>query len=249
MLDTADRGFIEIIESAPGPSPWYVLKRDLGLRCSKGELRWNEAEAPEGHIALQLQSLGGSHLALIDAYVTVTPLPEHGMALWHEVGLRYRHPTIRDSVRIAGIDLDGVEPLRDVSACVNRMIRDGQAYYVTGGEIGQIAIPRGLDAGEFPFEVPESFRSSPTRLVVVGGGPQRPPAIYEVKFGEGIVRSFPQTWIMSGEYDLKYQRLTRAAREPESGRIVVEGIRLGVAVLDEQGTGVDQWLVKHPYTA
>ena len=67
-------------------------------------------------------------------------------------------------------------------------------------------------------------------------------AIFAIDFAAGRVSVLPQRWYNEGPYDFTYQWITRVQREPATGRIVGEGIRLGYFRLDASGTQVEAWL-------
>jgi hypothetical protein len=52
----------------------------------------------------------------------------------------------------------------------------------------------------------------------------------------------PQKWFNGGKYDFGYQWITRVQRDPRTGQIVGEGIRLGNFLLDRSGTEIQEWL-------
>jgi hypothetical protein len=60
----------------------------------------------------------------------------------------------------------------------------------------------------------------------------------------GLVEVLPQKWFTAAQYDLGYQWITRAARDPESHRIVGDGIRIGSFLLEEDGCRLERWLQK-----
>jgi hypothetical protein len=51
-----------------------------------------------------------------------------------------------------------------------------------------------------------------------------------------MVHVLPRYWLVEGPFDLGYQWITGVTRDPSTGRIVGEGIRLSVFELDESGT-------------
>jgi hypothetical protein len=64
-------------------------------------------------------------------------------------------------------------------------------------------------------------------------GPERSDlALLLARPREGTARILPQDWFNAGGYDYGYQWVTRVARDPRTGRIHGDGIRIGPFVLD-----------------
>jgi hypothetical protein len=61
------------------------------------------------------------------------------------------------------------------------------------------------------------------------------------------VSVFRQTWFDSSKYDLGYQWPTRVSRDPSSGRVIGEGIRMGVFSLSESCNDIDEWLIQDSF--
>jgi hypothetical protein len=55
--------------------------------------------------------------------------------------------------------------------------------------------------------------------------------------GSGTLRLYPQDWFNDGRVDLGYQWVTRVARDPETGRIHGDGIRIDPFSLDDSMRG------------
>jgi len=72
-------------------------------------------------------------------------------------------------------------------------------------------------------------------------------AIFAFGFSENEVEVVPQDWFNNGAYDFGYQWITRVARDPETRRILGEGIRLGFFRLDATFRSVEEWLVNDPF--
>jgi hypothetical protein len=64
---------------------------------------------------------------------------------------------------------------------------------------------------------------------------------------DGTVDVVPQDWFNHGAYDFDYQWVTRVAREPGTGRIVGEGVRLSPFALDDSYRRVAEWLPTNPF--
>ena len=60
----------------------------------------------------------------------------------------------------------------------------------------------------------------------------------------GLVEVLPQRWFTAAQYRVGQQWITRAARDPESHRMVGECHGAGTFLLTEDGCGLERWLDK-----
>lgn len=89
-------------------------------------------------------------------------------------------------------------------------------------------------------------------LVLVDPPPEphrRPPSRADLRLWiihprNNSVEVIPQDWFNQADYDFGYQWVTRVARDPKTGRVVGEGIRLGAFVLDKTGRQIESWLIE-----
>jgi hypothetical protein len=103
-----------------------------------------------------------------------------------------------------------------------------------------------LEAGMHALEVPESFRAvdemlAPTSYTAVGRNDPTY-AIFVVYPQAELVEVLPQNWITGETYDVASHWITRAARDPETHRIVGELSRVGTFELADNGRDFSRWL-------
>ena len=96
------------------------------------------------------------------------------------------------------------------------------------------------------LEVPESFHAvdemlAPTSYTAVGRNDPTY-AIFVVYPQAELVEVLPQNWITGETYDVASHWITRAARDPETHRIVGELSRVGVFELADNGRDFSRWL-------
>jgi len=60
----------------------------------------------------------------------------------------------------------------------------------------------------------------------------------------GLVEVLPQKWFTPSQYKVGQQWITRAARDPESHRIVGECFGAGIFLLEEDGCRLERWIEK-----
>ena len=59
-----------------------------------------------------------------------------------------------------------------------------------------------------------------------------------IKCKESKFHIYPQEWFNKGKFDFDYQWVTKIGREPTSGEIVGEGVRIGSFVLSKDYSGI-----------
>jgi hypothetical protein len=71
--------------------------------------------------------------------------------------------------------------------------------------------------------------------------------VWVVDARSGTIDVIPQDWFSDGEFDFGYPWVTRIARDPETGRLVGEGIRMGFFRLDASNRAVERWESNEPF--
>lgn len=61
---------------------------------------------------------------------------------------------------------------------------------------------------------------------------------------QDLVFIYPQDWFNKADYDFGYEWITRVARDPKSGYIRGEGIRISDFILDDSNRQVKKYLRK-----
>ncbi len=69
---------------------------------------------------------------------------------------------------------------------------------------------------------------------VVAHGP-RNQAIWVMKPSENMIEVLPMDWWNHGDYDYGYEWASKIARDPKTGNVVGEGVRILPFLLDKSG--------------
>ncbi len=121
-----------------------------------------------------------------------------------------------------------------------------ERMYAATAPVAEFEVSTELAAGMHPLAVPEVFRTVDELLVPVNRKAMSPDdsalAIFVVYPQAGLVEVLPQEWITAEHYEMASQWITRAARDPESHRIVGELARRGTFELEENGRKLARWL-------
>jgi hypothetical protein len=133
--------------------------------------------------------------------------------------------------------------LRDVAGWFKR---SQDRVYSATAPLAEMEISSRLTAGKHPVEVPPEFRGI-DKLLLVGAYPAASNddaacAILVLHPRSGEVTVLPQTWFTANKFNIGYQWITRVTRDPQTGRIIGGGIRIGNFELTEDGMGLERWL-------
>ena len=235
-----------VLAAAPGPSPWYLRTGGPQLRVGLGALAWTSAGDREPFAGKTLlRAPSGAVLAIVDLYCYVRAFGERRFLVWFlgEDGEEGQ------TLSFHFYDAERLGPIADVTAACRAMKASGVRFHATGGEICRFAVPTSLPPGVSAMDFPEPVRGIGELLALgpstssEGGGL----CIFVLRPREGTVEIVPQDWFNRGQFDFGYQWVTRVARDPASGRVVGEGIRLGEFILDASMRQLAGWLHFDPF--
>jgi hypothetical protein len=185
-------------------------------------------------------------------YCYVKSLPEGRALIWHESG---RHPNatnLNPKIVFHLVRLSALTPLTHVDEISSEMKAQKQPVRYVDGDVIPFEQVTSLPEGSHRIVAPAAFQELPEILVLGDFGPPETSsnlwdrmarAIFAFDFKGGHVHVLPQKWFNEGGYDYGYQWITRVDRDPQSGRIVGEGIRLPPFRLDSSGQRVEEWLI------
>ena len=121
-----------------------------------------------------------------------------------------------------------------------------ERIYAATPPLAEFDVSTELEAGIHSLEVPVSFRAvdevlAPCNYKALEKSDPAS-AIFVVYPQAGLVEVLPQNWITQETYDIAKHWITRAARDPETHRIVGELSKAGVFELAENGRDFGRWL-------
>ncbi len=121
-----------------------------------------------------------------------------------------------------------------------------ERMYAATPPAAEFEVSAELEAGIYEIHVPVCFRTIDEVLapsVYPALGKNDPAfAIFVLYPQAGLMEVLPQNWITQMNYDLASHWITRAARDPDTYRIVGELARAGVFELAENGRDFVRWL-------
>jgi hypothetical protein len=225
-------------DSVVGPAPWYWKTFP-----SFGEgFEWQFAanagsEYPNGTPVLfartDRDAAGKQPVLSVRIYGRVLRANDDHILLW---GPRHR----QNDLLIETFELDQLRPIGGTEQS-----DDDRIWVTTADPIDRVSIPAGLPAGRAPGQYIARAASTLAEVLMLADGPSPRDAaisVYAWSPAAGTLDVMPQSWFNEGNTDLGYEWITRVTRDPTSGHIFGDGVRMTPFELDARG----RWLRRLP---
>lgn len=207
-----------LFEGVPGPSPWY-LRSERAPRIPG--FRWKDEGA-----STQLVGSDGPVLE-VGFYVWIQAIDESMLLAWHQAG-RWDDPgpvhlTLLEPRRLPRL----IGKLPEASTEGTR----GLHFEGPPAAAMEMAI-----RNEDDIRFPAPLRQFSELLILCNGSTVRGEGglqLLVARPDRGSCRVYPQDWFNDGDFDLGYEWVTRVTRDPATGRVHGEGIRIHSFVLDD----------------
>ncbi len=226
----------ESINLAVGPSPWYVATFPELKAGFKHKFEWRHLGEKGKYsflVALaNLQETGKVKLVL-NSYVRPFLLEPGWLGLWYV----QKGTLILDCLSVADLPSFSLEELpADFKG-------SAAAYFSLGLPLARVAIPLSLREGVHEIRFPDEFTSLDELLVVVPSvGGNYAYAVMALEPAASQVKVYPQKWFTKEKFDLGYEWITRVTRDPKTGKMYGDGIRIGIFELTDDGTQIARWI-------
>ena len=234
-----------ILSKTVGPTPWY-WKTFPAFRSRSGQgFGWahHGAEGPVGHlVTLGLtqetekdQEPDRIRLAL-NTYCRPFLEPPDFLGIWCPEGR---------SIRLACFDPDQLKAF-DLAEVAGWFKASSERIYAATSPVADIEIPLSLGAGTHKIEVPAELAQVDELIVPASykamSNDDPAFALFIFYLQAGLVEVLPQKWFTASQYRVGQQWITRAARDPESHRLVGECFGVGTFLLEEDGCRLAEWI-------
>lgn len=233
----------DLLTRTIGPAPWYwntfpVVRSQAGQR-----FLWTHhgEQGPIGHlITLGLEQTEGQQpekaLVALNTYCRPFLVAPQFLGLWCPEGR---------SIRITCFDPDQLKNF-DLAEVAGWFKQSSDRIYATTAPVAEFAIPLTLTPGTHKIEVPAELRSVDELIVPTSykamSNDDPAFAILVFYLHAGLVEVLPQKWFTAAQYRVGQQWITRAARDPDSHRIVGECFGVGAFLLEEDGCHLAEWI-------
>jgi len=230
----------KILSAAVGPAPWYWQTFPSFQSNSKQRFVWTHHgnEGPVAHlVTLGLEQQDTVRLAL-NTYCRPFLLAPNFLGVWCPEGR---------NIRLVCFDPDQLKAF-DVAEVAGWFKQSSERIYSSTAPIADFEIPLSLNAGTHKIETPSAFSTIDELIVPTSYKPMTPDdpafALFVFYLQAGLVEVLPQKWFTGSQYQVGQQWITRAAREPESQRILGECFGVGTFLLEEDGCRLAEWIVR-----
>lgn len=232
----------ELIQQTIGPAPWY-WQTFPGIRSSAGQRFVWTHQGDQGALAyvvtLALEHEPNKPRLALNTYCRPFLVPPHYLGVWCPEGR---------NVRFTCFDPDQLKDF-DLAELAGWFKQSHERIYAATEPSAEFEIPVALAAGTHKVVVPEELAIVeelilPTSYKAMSND-EPAFALFAVYPHAGLVEVLPQKWFTAAQYDVGRKWIPRAARDPESHRLVGECFGVGTFLLEEDGCRLERWIEKH----
>jgi hypothetical protein len=226
------------LERTVGPAPWY-WKTFPAIPAEGEPLLWTHHgdEGPVGYVVslAREQEPERPRLAL-NTYCRPFVVSEKCLGVWCPEGR---------SIRIAAFDPDKLEAF-DLAEIAGWFKQSSDRIYAKTAPAADFEISPALPPGMHKIAVPPELALVDELILptsykaMTSDDPAF--ALFVLYPQAGLVEVLPQKWFTAAQYQVGKQWISRAARDPESGRIFGECYGVGIFLLEEDGCRIAEWL-------
>jgi hypothetical protein len=229
----------KILSETVGPAPWYWQTFDTFHSHSGQRFVWahHGTEGPVAHlVTLGLAQEADTVRLALNTYCRPFLVSAKALGIWCPEGR---------NIRMVCFDPDQLKAF-DVAEVAGWFKQSSERIYSATAPIADFEIPLSLTAGTHKIETPSVFSTIDELIVPTSYKPMTPDdpafALFVFYLQAGLVEVLPQKWFTAAQYQVGQQWITRAARDPESHRILGECYGAGTFLLEEDGCGLAEWI-------
>jgi hypothetical protein len=231
----------KILSQTIGPAPWYWETFPRFQSHSRQQFVWmhHGTDGPVAHLVTLCleQETDAARLAL-NTYCRPFLVAPDFLGIWCPEGR---------NVRLVCFDPEQLKPF-DMAEVAGWFKQSSERIYSGTAPIADFEIPLSLPAGTHKIQTPSEFFGIDELIIPTSYKPmtQDDPAfaLFVIYLQAGLVEVLPQKWFTGAQYQVGQQWITRAARDPESHRILGECFGVGTFLLEEDGCHLAGWIEK-----
>lgn len=239
MIDLSATRLRDILAHTIGPTPWYWRTFPAITSIARQSFDWSyEGEqGPVGYVVtLGLEQQPGRPRLALNTYCRPFFAHPSLLGIWCPEGR---------SLRLACFDPDTLKEF-DLAEIAGWFKQSGDRIYSHTAPVTDFSLPLDLGPGMHKVDVPQEFSAVeelilPTSYKAMSNDDPAF-ALFVLYPHAGLVEVLPQKWFTAAQYRVGQQWITRAARDPESHRIVGECYGVGTFLLEEDGCRLERWL-------
>jgi len=241
MIDLSATRLQDILAHTIGPTPWYwqTFPPITSVAGQRFDWTYQGDEGPVGYVVtLGLEQEPEFARLALNTYCRPFFVPPSYLGIWCPEGR---------SIRLACFDPDMLKGF-DLAELAGWFKQSGERIYSHTAPVAGFELRIERAPGTHKIDVPSELATVeeliiPTSYKAVS---RDDPAfaLFALYPHAGLVEVLPQRWFTAAQYRVGQQWITRAARDPESHRIVGECHGVGMFLLDEDGCRLERWLDK-----
>jgi hypothetical protein len=231
----------DLVSKAIGPAPWYWKTFPVYTFNAGQRFVWTHhgEQGPLGYVvSLALEQEPDRPRLALNTYCRPFLVSPEGLGIWCPEGRSIRltcfHPATLKSFDLAEI--------------AGWFKQSGERIYAATEPVAEFEVPLALDPGMHKIDVPPELAGVEELIVPTSYKAMSQDdaafALFVFYLHAGLVDVLPQQWFTAAQYQVGKQWITRAARDPESHRIVGECFGTGTFLLEEDGRHLERWLEK-----
>jgi hypothetical protein len=173
-------------------------------------------------------------------YCYVKSLGKERLLLWHMLPSR----ETQGRVALHILKVSDLEEIVDREQALQRVNDESVRAFWIGPALAEANVSAATEVECIHLDLPAHFKELGELILPVHTNPL---VVWVIDAENGKLNVYPQDWFNQGDIDRGYQWVTRMARDPRTGRIIGDGIRIGKFVLDETNRNIERWLDEKPY--
>jgi hypothetical protein len=222
----------KILSTTVGPVPWY-WETFPAIRSAAGQrFVWKHhgADGPIAHlVTLGLEQEPEKIRLALNTYCRPFLVPPDSLGIWCPEGR---------TIRLTRFDPDHLKAF-DLAEVAGWFKQSADRIYSASSPIADFEVSLSLAPGTHKIEVPAELAGVDELIVPTSykamSNDDPAFALFVFYLQAGLVEVLPQKWFTASQYRVGQQWITRAARDPESQRIVGECFGVGTFLLEEDG--------------
>jgi hypothetical protein len=229
----------KLVSQTIGPTPWYWETFPPIRSLSGQRFVWTHhgAEGPVAHlVTFGLEQEPDRIRLALNTYCRPFLVTPNLVGIWCPEGR---------SIRLACFDPDQLKAF-DLSEVAGWFKQSSERIYSATAPIADFEVPLTLGPGTHKIDIPTALMTVDELIIPSSykamSNDDPAFAIFVFYLQAGLVEVLPQKWFTASQYRVGQQWITRAARDPESHRIVGECFGVGTFVLEEDGCRLTEWI-------
>jgi len=239
MTDVAASEARKLLARTVGPAPWYWQSFPALTSNSRQRFVWQHHgdQGPLAYlITLHLEQEPDKPRLALNTYCRPFFVPPANLGVWCPEGR---------NLRLTCFDPDTLKPF-ELGELAGWFKQSSERIYAGTAPVAELEVPLALPPGAHKIDVPAEFSAveeliAPSSYKAMSSDDPAF-ALFVFYLHAGLVEVLPQRWFTGAQYEVGRQWITRAARDPETHRIVGECFGVGTFLLEEDGCRLEKWV-------